>query len=55
MYRVMLIQQAKLIKFILLESHGLLILDYPKKFQKLTVEKGSIAINGVSLTISKVS
>ena len=25
-----------------------------KKFQKLTVEKGSIAINGVSLTISKI-
>ena len=29
--------------------------NYPKKFKKFIVEKGSISINGVSLTVSKLS
>jgi len=29
--------------------------QYPKKYQKLIFEKGSISINGVSLTISKLN
>ena len=30
------------------------IFQYPKKFQNLIFEKGSICINGVSLTVSKI-
>ena len=30
------------------------VFQYPKKFQNLIFEKGSICINGVSLTISKI-
>lgn len=33
----------------------ILKIEYPKKFSKYLVEKGSISINGVSLTVSKIS
>jgi len=36
------------------EGNVFFIFQYPKKFQNLIFEKGSICINGVSLTISKI-
>ena len=38
----------------ILGKSWLITFNYPKKFKKYLIEKGSITINGVSLTISKI-
>jgi riboflavin synthase len=45
---------GKISKITILNKTWILTIKIKKKFQKHLVEKGSIAINGVSLTISKV-
>jgi riboflavin synthase len=41
-------------KIIILSKSWIVVFEIKKNFQKYLIEKGSIAINGVSLTISKV-
>lgn len=36
-------------------KNGILMIKFPKKFSRFLAEKGSVAINGVSLTIAKTA
>jgi len=45
---------AKLKKILILDKSWIVFLEINRLFRKYLIEKGSIAINGVSLTISKV-
>ena len=45
---------SKVTKIYIIGKSRFINFGLSEKFQKLTVEKGSIAINGVSLTISKI-
>jgi riboflavin synthase len=45
---------GKVIKITILNKTWIVVFEIKKNFQKYLIEKGSIAINGVSLTISKI-
>ena len=45
---------GKILKILVLDKTWLVRLKIEKSFSKFLIEKGSIAVNGVSLTISKV-
>ena len=45
---------ARLKKILIIDKSWIVVLEINKSFSKFLIEKGSIAINGVSLTISKV-
>jgi riboflavin synthase len=46
---------GKVINIVILNKTWIVTFKIEKKFQKYLIEKGSIAINGVSLTISKIN
>lgn len=46
--------QGKVISFEEIEKHTILSIEYPKELEKYLALKGSITINGVSLTVSRL-
>ena len=46
---------GRVANIIILNKTWIIVFEIKKKFQKYLIEKGSIAINGVSLTISKIT
>ena len=55
MYKVTSIPLLKLKKIKIISKSWIVNFSLPKKFINLLVEKASISINGVSLTISKIT
>ena len=45
---------CKVNKIVTLGKSWIITINLPKKYKKYVIEKGSVAINGVSLTISKI-
>jgi len=45
---------GKVSRINIIDKTWIITFDIPKKFKKYLIEKGSISINGVSLTISKI-
>ena len=46
---------GRVVKIIVLDKTWKISIQYPSKFKKYLIEKASININGVSLTISKIN